>query len=84
MDNATDTNPFAQVPLEVTISVGKARPLVKDLLRLSRDAVLPLGLLVALLLILPSVRTRRTTFADVLFSDSRLHFLRPPLRGPPR
>lgn len=42
MDNATDTNPFAQVPIEVTISVGKARPLVKDLLRLSRDAVLPL------------------------------------------
>ena len=42
MDNPTDTNPFAQVPIEVTISVGKARPLVKDLLRLSRDAVLPL------------------------------------------
>jgi flagellar motor switch protein FliN/FliY len=42
MDNAADTNPFAQVPIEVTISVGKARPLVKDLLRLSRDAVLPL------------------------------------------
>ena len=42
MDNPTDANPFAQVPIEVTISVGKARPLVKDLLRLSRDAVLPL------------------------------------------
>ena len=42
MDNASDANPFAQVPIEVTISVGKARPLVKDLLRLSRDAVLPL------------------------------------------
>lgn len=42
MDNAADSNPFAQVPIEVTISVGKARPLVKDLLRLSRDAVLPL------------------------------------------
>jgi flagellar motor switch protein FliN/FliY len=42
MDNAADTNPFAQVPIEVTISVGKARPLVKDLLRLCRDAVLPL------------------------------------------
>ena len=37
-----DANPFAQVPIEVTISVGKARPLVKDLLRLSRDAILPL------------------------------------------
>lgn len=35
-------NPFAQVPIEITISVGKARPLVRDLLRLKRDAVLPL------------------------------------------
>jgi flagellar motor switch protein FliN/FliY len=42
MDDPTDSNPFAQVPIEVTISVGKARPLVKDLLRLSRDAILPL------------------------------------------
>jgi flagellar motor switch protein FliN len=42
MDDATDANPFAQVPIEVTISVGKARPLVKDLLRLGKDAVLPL------------------------------------------
>jgi hypothetical protein len=58
--------------------------LMSTVLKGTSDAVLPLGLLVALLLILPSVRTRRTTFADVLFSDSRLHFLRPPLRGPPR
>lgn len=43
MDDATsDSNPFAQVPIEITISVGKARPLVKDLLRLGRDAILPL------------------------------------------
>ncbi len=42
MNNLIDTNPFAQVPIEVTISVGRARPLVKDLLRLGRDAVLPL------------------------------------------
>ena len=42
MDNPPDNNPFAQVPSEVTISVGKARPLVRDLLRLSRDAVLAL------------------------------------------
>lgn len=42
MDDPADNNPFAQVPIEVTISVGKARPLVKDLLRLSRDAILPL------------------------------------------
>lgn len=42
MDQPADNNPFAQVPIEVTISVGRARPLVRDLLRLSRDAVLPL------------------------------------------
>lgn len=42
MDDPVELNPFSQVPIEITISVGKARPLVKDLLRLSRDAVLPL------------------------------------------
>ena len=42
MDEMSDSNPFGQVPIEVTISVGKARPLVRDLLRLSRDAVLAL------------------------------------------
>lgn len=41
-DDLTDANPFAQVPIEVTISVGKARPMVRDLLRLTRDAVLAL------------------------------------------
>jgi flagellar motor switch protein FliN len=33
---------FAQVPIEIVISVGRARPLVRDLLRLQRDSVLPL------------------------------------------
>ena len=42
MDDASDTNPFAQVPIEITISVGKARPLVRDLLKLGQDTVLPL------------------------------------------
>jgi flagellar motor switch protein FliN len=42
MDEISESNPFGQVPIEVTISVGKARPLVRDLLRLSRDAVLTL------------------------------------------
>ncbi|AWD21991.1 FliM/FliN family flagellar motor switch protein [Pseudogemmobacter blasticus] len=42
MDDLTDSSPFAQVPIEITISVGRARPLVRDLLRLGRDAVLPL------------------------------------------
>jgi flagellar motor switch protein FliN/FliY len=35
-------HPFTQVPIEITISVGKARPLLRDLLRMGRDAVLPL------------------------------------------
>jgi flagellar motor switch protein FliN len=42
MEDLADTNPFSQVPIEVTISVGRARPLVRDLLRLSKDAVLQL------------------------------------------
>lgn len=42
MDDLSDANPFSQVPIEITISVGKARPLVRDLLRLGRDAVLTL------------------------------------------
>jgi flagellar motor switch protein FliN len=42
MDSPADTNPFSQVPIEITISVGKARPQVRDLLRLQKDAVLPL------------------------------------------
>lgn len=35
-------HPFTQVPIEITICVGKARPVLRDLLRLGRDAVLPL------------------------------------------
>ncbi len=42
MDDLSESNPFSQVPIEITISVGKARPQVRDLLRLSRDAVLTL------------------------------------------
>ncbi len=46
-DQATEApsgrgNPFTVVPIEITISVGKARPLIKDLLKLTRDSVLPL------------------------------------------
>ncbi len=36
------SNPFSSVPIEITISVGKARPLIRDLLKLGRDSVLPL------------------------------------------
>lgn len=47
MDNteqplATDHSPLTLVPLEITISVGRARPLVRDLLALDPGAVLPL------------------------------------------
>ncbi|MGC8201136.1 FliM/FliN family flagellar motor switch protein [Aliiroseovarius sp. PTFE2010] len=42
-ENTTQSaNPFTQVPIEITISVGKARPLVSDLLKLQNDSVLPL------------------------------------------
>lgn len=35
-------NPFTAVPIEITISVGKARPLVRDLMEMGEDAVLTL------------------------------------------
>lgn len=47
--NATETqpvntgeNPFSQVPVEITISVGRAKPLVCDLLKLQMNSVLHL------------------------------------------
>ena len=44
MDNATSdkNHPFASVPIEITISVGKARPLIRELLTLEPNAVLTL------------------------------------------
>lgn len=42
MDDMPENSPFGQVPIEITISVGKARPLVRDLLRMGKDAVLAL------------------------------------------
>lgn len=39
---ATPSNPFSNVPIEITISVGRARPLIRDLLTMGRDAVIPL------------------------------------------
>ena len=38
--SADTTNPFTMVPVEITISVGKARPLIKDLLSLEQNSVL--------------------------------------------
>jgi len=40
---ASDTNnPFTSVPIEVSVCVGKARPLVRDLVMLGQNAVLTL------------------------------------------
>lgn len=40
---AADThNPFTAVPIEITVSVGRARPLVRDLVMLGANAVLTL------------------------------------------
>lgn len=40
---ATDAaNPFVSVPVEVVVSVGKARPLIRDLVGLGENAVLTL------------------------------------------
>lgn len=40
---ATDTsNPFTAVPIEITVSVGRARPLIRDLVMLGSNAVLAL------------------------------------------
>lgn len=41
-DAAPPENPFTNVPIEVTISVGKARPLIGELLELGKNDVLPL------------------------------------------
>jgi len=40
--NAGRESPFTQVPVEITVAVGKARPRVAELLKLGPDAVLPL------------------------------------------
>lgn len=51
MDNSSEVskavgldpkNPFTSVPIEITISVGKARPLIRDLMTLGENAVLTL------------------------------------------
>lgn len=50
MDDAADFNmkaadagnPFVSVPVEVVVSVGKARPLIRDLVNLGENAILTL------------------------------------------
>lgn len=40
---ATDTtNPFTSVPIEVTVCVGRARPLIRELVMLGENSVLTL------------------------------------------
>ncbi len=41
-DSELGSGILKQVPIEITISVGRARPLVRDLLKFRRDSVLPL------------------------------------------
>lgn len=46
-DGTADTkNALSRVPVEITISVGRAHPTVAELLALKRDAVLPLDRMV--------------------------------------
>lgn len=35
-------NPFVSVPIEITVSVGKARPLIRDLVGMAENTVLAL------------------------------------------
>lgn len=42
MTDAIPSNPFSSVPIEVTISVGHARPSVKSLMQMGTDTVLAL------------------------------------------
>jgi flagellar motor switch protein FliN/FliY len=39
---AVATTPFARVPIEIVVSVGRARPRVRDLWALTGESVLPL------------------------------------------
>ncbi len=41
-DGADGANPFTDVPVTITVSVGRAHPAVGELLKLRRDAVLTL------------------------------------------
>ena len=42
LQSSGDDHPLQRIPIEITVSVGKARPLVRDLLSLGENAVLPL------------------------------------------
>lgn len=42
MPAAEKTNPFTSVPIEVTVCVGKAQPLIRDLVMFGENTVLTL------------------------------------------
>jgi len=42
LGGGADESPFAAVPIEIVVSVGKARPRIRDLLTLGADTVLAL------------------------------------------
>lgn len=41
-ENIKHGNPFEAVPVEITVAVGKSRPLIRDLLGMRKNAVLVL------------------------------------------
>ncbi|MEX0283447.1 MAG: FliM/FliN family flagellar motor switch protein [Paracoccaceae bacterium] len=41
-DRDFSQNPFASIPVEILVSVGRARPLIRELSALGENAVLPL------------------------------------------
>ncbi len=42
LSQTSKANPFTSVPIEITVCVGKARPLIRDLVNLGENSVLPL------------------------------------------
>lgn len=42
MSKPDESNPFVSVPIEIVVSVGKARPLIRDLIEMGENAVLVL------------------------------------------
>jgi len=42
LSHTNNTHALHDVPIEVTVSVGQARPIIRDLLALAENAILPL------------------------------------------
>ena len=42
MTETDQEHPLQQIPIEISVTVGKARPSVRELLKLAENAVLPL------------------------------------------